>query len=343
MPGVGSLSQLDQPTANELLVRGALWRGADGHLDDFDNLRLGNRPIVPIVLARIDSAAAIARQATSCGQALTEATAFIDKALRHEIQVGAGLRADETAVLDALCNACSAAQVADPFEALFETIAPCAAGLYDTDWPPVALSTRRFASAGGAYGVSAFTLPASAANGPVEVVLRIDPDAFGPKSYAAIPALLIHECVCHVATWMPVPPPSPDNGSPFAEGFMDFAADYYRALWSSELGALAPIVEQHGQQLFAEIEQRGGPLSVGRRRGRHAAQVMKHQLVAQVGSTPAEASRLVARLAVELNVVPRPLAIKDRFVEHLPRSHHVALGGAVLLALKDLTPAADLL
>ena len=338
MAGVGSLRHLEQSVANELLFRGALWRAAQPYLHDLCDLRLAGQ--AGLLSTRINQAAEVARQQPSCQEALTSAGAFVAQEMRHELQLDLESSPHEVAVLAGVGDACAAVDATDPYAELFEIVADCAARLYADDWPPVDFSTRRFASPGGIYGVTASTEPAAGPGIPVGVVLLIDSCAFGPESYGAIPALLIHECVCHVPTWQPG---RPDNGSVFAEGFMDFAAEYFRALWSVEFGALAPLVDHHGQRVFAEIEARGGLLGVARSRGRHAAQVMKHQLVRRHGETPGHASWLVARLAKELNVAPRPRAFKDRFVERLGADPATPIAEPLLGALKGLTPAADLL
>ena len=225
---------------------------------------------------------------------------------------------DEVQLLTDLRQVAPSATADDPYAWIFETLAAPAQALYDGDWPAVHFTVRLFRESRAAqhrYAVRATTEPASERS-PITVVLAIDPLEFGPEGFAAIPALLVHECVCHVAAR---PIGVVDNLSSFSEGFMDWAAEYYRQLWLPGLGALALPAEEHARRVFDSITRAAPGTAPVRGLGHRAARRSAQRLHLEHGFSQQAASAAIANLAVRLNVAPSTLPRKDRLVRELDR------------------------
>jgi hypothetical protein len=232
--------------------------------------------------------------------------------------------AEERALLLELQDRIGTAKVEDPFKELFESVQTQAGALYGPSWRPTRLSVAHTLSHPrnadlklDPYAVTAVTrLPPDAQ--AAEVELRIFCDEFGPAAYAAVPMLLAHEFVCHV----PARQGKAKNDSDFAEGFLDWAAHYFLDRWASKIDRqLAPAARRHADRLKGVLERRpDAPEVHARAMGHLAADNLVAWLEGDLGLSTEESEARVARLAVQLNVLDRPLDLKDRFVGFLSYS-----------------------
>ena len=163
------------------------------------------------------------------------------------------------------------------------------------------------------YAVSALTT--SVPNAVVQLVIW--PHAFGPPAYAVLPYVLIHECICHV----PAQQDRVDNGSIFAEGFMDWAAEHFYELWLPRIDSrLAPMTEQHVaalQQVLTGVSNADtSPRRIGRRRASQLVNWISGRDPG-LGESRFVAKSRVAKLALTLNATMAPLKVKDHFVSEL--------------------------
>jgi hypothetical protein len=209
----------------------------------------------------------------------------------------------------------------DPFLPMLRAVENQARELYGGHWRPAALSlAHRRSHPRGAdrprdpYAVTATTpWPPGPTQARVEV--HIFADRFGPAAYAALPTLLTHECVCHV----PARQDEAENDSEFAEGFLDWVAYEYLRLWAMKLDCeLGPTVRKHAERLRevldGDITTKAG---TARECGHNAARELEGWFETEYDMTPDESRKRVLRLAVELNVVDRPLKVKNNLVSQL--------------------------
>jgi len=172
------------------------------------------------------------------------------------------------------------------------------------------------------YAVSALTT--SAPNAAVQLVIW--PYAFGPPAYAVLPYVLIHECICHV----PAQQDRVDNGSTFAEGFMDWAAEYFYELWLSRIDSgLAPMTEQHVAALQQVLTGASNTDASCRRIGRRRASQLVNWISGHdpgLGESRSVAKKAVVKLALTLNTTMASLDIKDHFVSELTPPPNPVLG-----------------
>jgi hypothetical protein len=229
------------------------------------------------------------------------------------------LREIEKLLSDAL--SVSSMRVANPLEDTFVKVSKLSAQVYRSHrWvkPTFSLAMeiahpRPHHSYLDPYAVSALTT--SAPN--VIVQLVIWPHAFGPPAYAVLPYVLIHECICHV----PARQDRVDNGSTFAEGFMDWAAEHFYELWLSRIDSrLAPMTEQHVAALQQVLTGASSVDASFRRIGRRAASQLMNWISGHdpgLGRGRTVAKSAVARLALTLNTTMASLDIKDHFVSEL--------------------------
>ena len=144
--------------------------------------------------------------------------------------------------------------------------------------------------------------------------MRIECEMFGPAAFAALPLLLTHECICHV----PARQDRAANDSPFAEGFLDWAAYVYYENWVVKLDhTFAPAARRHAELLRGILTSDPGREGDARRTGHQAARNLQTWFEVACGHQAAEAMLTVARLAVQLNIVDRSLEDKDHFVSLL--------------------------
>jgi hypothetical protein len=209
----------------------------------------------------------------------------------------------------------------DPFTAMLRNVERHAQALYGDAWRPTVLSVfhrrshPRLANVTtDPYAVTATIVwPPSADRADVE--LHVYCEKFGPEAYAAVPMLLTHECVCHVAARQE----EARADSVFAEGLLDWAAYYFLDIWAIKLDPeFGPAVRKHAQELKKVLM---GDKQTTEGRARRVGPDEASYLQAwfeQFLTLSAEESRVrVAQLAVELNTVDRPLAAKDNLVSRL--------------------------
>jgi len=206
-------------------------------------------------------------------------------------------------------------RVSDPFRKIFDGVAKLASAVYGENWRLPTLEVAHLGrhpreSSNDAYAVTAAT-PWPPDEASAEVELRIYCDRFRPAAFAAVPMLLTHECVCHV----PARQDRAANDSAFAEGLLDWTAYVYYENWVVKLDReLAPAARQHADLLRRVLTQADGPEGRARRLGHLAAEYLQAWFEDSCEQPPAEAKKTVARLAVQLNIVDRPLSHKDHFV-----------------------------
>jgi hypothetical protein len=147
------------------------------------------------------------------------------------------------------------------------------------------------------------------------VELQVFVDRFGPAAYAAVPMLFTHECVCHV----PARQDRVKNSSTFAEGLVDWAAYHFLALWAVKLDReFGSTAREHADRLRWVLTVKNTTAEgAARRVGHEAAGRLAAWFESECGLTPEESSHRVARLAVELNMVDRPLLAKEHLVSLL--------------------------
>jgi hypothetical protein len=221
----------------------------------------------------------------------------------------------------------------DPFTVLLRNVERQARALYGDAWRPTALSVfhrrnhpRRADPATDPYAVTATTVwPPTPERADIE--LHVFCKEFGPAAYAAVPMLLTHECVCHVAARQA----EAKADSAFAEGLLDWAAYYFLDAWAVKLDPeFGPAVRKHAQGLKNVLMSDGLTIEgIARRVGHDAAGHLQAWFEQALTMTPDESRVRVAQLAVELNTVDRPLAEKDNLVSRLgwplPPDLHAAL------------------
>jgi hypothetical protein len=208
----------------------------------------------------------------------------------------------------------------DPFEALLRDIGELSRDIYRDAWipPRLELAWRRRHPRPNLPVRDPYALTAStyAAGSPtIEVSILVQ--RFGPAGYAAVPALLVHECVCHVAARQAG---EVDNTSTFAEGFMDWVAGYFLEAWMALIDeGLANAALVHGYALRAILSETDSDASAARLEGSRGARDLAITLERDVGISHFEALARTARLGIELNVVDVPLPYKDAFIARIRR------------------------
>lgn len=209
------------------------------------------------------------------------------------------------------------ARGADPFRRIFVGISSMASALYGSAWRPTRLCVvhvrshpRNAPPYVDPYALTATTPWPAGTEATVE--LQIFCDAFGPAAYAAVPILLIHECICHV----PARQDRARNDSAFAEGFLDWAAYFFFDRWVGKLDTeLAPAARRHARELLTS--RTDTPEGWARQAGHGAADTLMAWFEGVCGLEQYESELRVARLAVQLNLLERSLKEKDNFVSRL--------------------------
>lgn len=296
-----------------MLVRGALLRALGPKLADLHESCA--TPAIQQAITGLHLSADAAAGAPDDSRAVALAVAD----WRTRVQPLALALAEDSAerlVLEEALALVQEADPSDPFAALFTSIGSHAGRLYEEDWRAPRLELEKLIAhprtpvPGDPYGITASLTPGS----PPRVTVQIHHDGFGPAAFAAMPALLAHECVCHAGAQHA----QVSNTSVFAEGFMDWAASHFLELWMPAIDAgLAPAAIEHAELLRATL---CGPRTVhaaARMRGRRAAERAVTRLVARRGVPVEEARARVARLAIELNRAGAALAHKDLLVTRL--------------------------
>jgi hypothetical protein len=205
----------------------------------------------------------------------------------------------------------------DPFQQLFTRISALSSVVYGDAWRAPTLHVGHIGrpprEGRDPYAVTAVT-PWPPDESGMRVHLHIHPERFGPAAFAALPMLLVHECVCHVAARQD----RVANDSTFAEGLLDWVAYRYLEYWAVKLDReLAPAARWHAESLRVVLVGADNPEGWARRVGHQAAECLRAWFEAECDQDPLESPLTVAHLAVELNKVDRSLADKDVFVSLL--------------------------
>lgn len=253
------------------------------------------------------------------------------------------------AVLNKVYELCAAAADEDPIRNLFDVLESGARATYEAvytgAWRNATLSLSALMALPYAEGGEhPYGIAASCDVAKAMVELHIFPDGLGPAAFAALPRLLSHECVCHVAARQT------DNisisTSVFAEGFMDWTAKtLFEDVWIDALDCdFAPAAKQHARQIEEYLAPRLTRGGATRRAGWRAADTAV-AWYANAAPKPSSAARIaVAILAINLNTVEAPLRKKNALVERLEDSPYGQQFADLLkAALKDPSRAADLL
>lgn len=286
---------------------------------------------------------AAALTADDDAQAIVQAAADWSTKLDAAIDTGASGGDPTVAVVQGLRSDISTLQHVDRFEELFIAVTDHAAEVYGDAWvdPTFRLDWLDEPPRNGAdpYGFDALTLTGP----PPMIELSIYPDGLGPAAYSALPWVMVHEAVCHVAAR---PIGTPDNASSFAEGFMDWAAAHFFRSWMSALNPpLAPMALDHQARFDPFVTRPTTAMGAARIQGRQAANTLMTWVETMHGKPNATARALVAALACQLNVVDgHPLEAKDAFVARIiDPSRPPGFETALLDCLEQRADPADLL
>src|SRR5207237_2658109 len=116
------------------------------------------------------------------------------------------------------------------------------------------------------YAVDAETRQADGA----VVELQIHPESLGPATWAALPSLLVHECVCHAPARQGG---KVKNTSLFAEAFMHWAARWLFVQWITVAAPeFAATASQHASGLWEILTPAFSDAGGSRARGWRAAE-----------------------------------------------------------------------
>jgi hypothetical protein len=302
-----------------LLARAAVFHAIRGRLGRL--CEMAHDAAVRAVLSRLDEAVRSCAGNAADDRAMVAAVVCTWVRAVDAIQAWQDLDAEAASLLADLKRFVRGACAEDPFAALFARIETLASQLYGAAWRPVTLTVAHLPDHPRGsdrdrdpYAVTALT-PWPPEPPPAEILLWICDNEFGPAAYAAIPILLIHECVCHVAARQE----KAKNDSQFAEGFLDWAGHHFLRIWAAKLDPLsATAVEEHAQQLSQVLFHTATPRERrARRLGKQAAGDLLSWFQSECRMQREEGSHRVAALAVELNRTKRPIADKDQFVSLL--------------------------
>ena len=299
---------LDDVDWRALLVRGALLRAVARLLPELHELRRSPEVATAIGQMHIATRAACAN-ASEDAEAVTLAGEQWSSALDELDREGLGL--EERQVLRGVRDQVSAATDEDPYKLLFVAVAERASAVYGDAWPGCDLDIAKLIElprdGRDPYALSGATRPDTK---PV-VELALFAEGLGPATWAAVPSILVHEAVCHVAARQGG---RVDNASPFAEGFMHWAASWFFSTWLDSLDAdLAQAAREQADPLWTALTPPASSLGSARRHGVRAAGRLMTWLAGR-GLSLAEAEMQVAHLAVALNREEASLARKDHFV-----------------------------
>jgi hypothetical protein len=209
----------------------------------------------------------------------------------------------------------------DPLQGIFDALAAKAAAVYGgvrritpnlrRQW----LNGHPTAGAGAVgpppdpYHVDATT---SAQSTTAEVFLNVHLHGFDACSFVAVPALFVHELICHAYAQNDVV----NNESPWAEGVMDWTAThYFLPRFSFDLDLPTGDVIRHGRAIRNHRSK--GVHVIGERA---TNELIRWLPTADrlYGDYDAAAAK-VARFTIEVNATPDRLAAKDRLASRLCR------------------------
>lgn len=316
--GSGSMYELETITWRILFGRAIIFRAVRQCVAELYEMAIDivNHPVIDRALDTLNDAVDTLAATSSSDAAFMSALVRECENRLTEIIHTRQLKKDEADLLGELYSLISQANATDPFRALLSAVSKFAADSYADFWrvPQLSLSKRMSHPRSGPpydpYPLSAKTT----VQREVVVQLSVCPPLFGPAAFAAIPFIFVHECVCHV----PARQDRNRNSSPFAEGFMAWAAWYFFRRWVVPLDSkLAPAALQHGDDLHNILKGRTNPAFAPRRVGYRNADRLMAWFHQELGESLAEAEVRVASLAVELNLAEVELARKDNFVVRL--------------------------
>jgi hypothetical protein len=323
-----------------LLARGSLLRACSTRLAQLHDLSFIYASVGGAIkdLAKV---AGVAQAAASDMVAVREAVGQWRSSIADWLNNPGTTATEERVLLEEIHELCMAATAENPFAAIFAPLCALSAEVYGEDCPKPELMLDDLLAhprdPPDLYAVLAKVTPATPAAAPV-VTLMIYPNGLGPATFAALPGLLAHECICHV----PAKQDRVKNDSSFAEGFMDWAAQYFFdgsiAHLLPELSAAAKAHAGPFGELFASPRTQEGR---ARRLGRLAADHLVALTIEELGISDLEAAAIVARVARDLNRHQAPITAKDLLVAKI-----LAVArpyGLLSEVLKGERPAADLI
>lgn len=325
-----------------LLARGALLKACATRIAQLYDLSFAYESVDGTV-KDLAKAAGVAQAAGSDKAAVSHAVRQWDAAILDWLNVPTTAARDECSLLHDVRKLSASAKPTDPFDALFKAVCDLAADIYGDQWPTPELNLDDLPAhprnPPDHYAITAKTN----LDQPRTVTLLVYPGGLGPATFAALPGLLAHECICHV----PAKQDRTKNNSGFAEGFMDWAASYFfQGAVAHLLPDLSGAAKAHFgpfADLFATPTTKEGRT---RRFGHLAANNLVNFTIDELDISDLEAHAIVARVARDLNCVPAAIDDKDRLVAGiaaLPNPTEALSAEVLLEVLKGFRPAADLL
>ena len=312
MAGQSPYDGLDDATWRLLLAQGALLAASAQMLAELHE-RSRSLGVVRSAVDELYLAAQAASQLEDAAEAVEDARARWSDHLGRLLDPS-GVATEDRDLLEDLRMDVAAASAEDPFQRLFDRVAERAREVYGALWREPTLDVGWLAAfPPRPTGPDDFPVTATTLAGPV-VRLDVYAQGFGPAAYAALPSLFVHECVCHVPARQRG---KVDNASPFAEGFVDWAASFFFRRWIYGIdNALAPAANEQAGPLDQVLTPASTSEGAARRRGRRAADRVLGWLVER-GRARHEGEAFVAHLAVTLNTTDAALATKDHLVTRL--------------------------
>lgn len=344
MTGRCPYEYLKQDVWFQLLARAVLFHAVRVHIETLHDRATRSDSVQHVVHGYYLSAAD--------GAADAQGTTGIDAVLAdfctraRAVAARRGTKPPDAELLTDLARLAEDAVVQDPFARMLERVNDLAAREYGRGWRKPELSLARVTEnpSRPVYPVDPYPITGSTFHKPkLTVELVLDPDGFGPATYAAMPMVLVHECVCHVAA---AQRGETCNESTFAEGFMDYAAQYFFDAWIGRIDRdLAPAAREHAPELVHKYLQPGNPDADVRQDGLRAARKLRAWLESPDGLNlrPTSGPTAVADLAVDLNRVNEKLIKKDQLVATLNQPSYPPEVQSVLKGwYAGSTPASDL-
>jgi hypothetical protein len=329
--------------ALQIAARASLLVASGIHLANYVEGPLGGdgRAALDSALSELWSAAKVACGQASIAAGIAAATVDWQERL-YRLRDDAAREVSGIAVIEELLASCARAGTADALERLIAGIVEPCAELYGDSWRDLVVEVGSWKNhprrEDDPYGISSI---ASVGEEQAQVRLQIHVETFGPAALAALAGAMAHECVCHVAA-RPLEPGG--NESPFAEGFMDWAASYYLCIWAADLpGELGLIVEGHHARHGAILVRGSSAAAVARKGGRRAAQRLALRLQRHHGIEQAAACALVAGFAVRMNLAEVRRARKDGWATVLSTQAEGPLSARELECVEGERPPEDLL
>jgi hypothetical protein len=151
-----------------------------------------------------------------------------------------------------------------------------------------------------------------------------------------VPAVLVHECICHVAAGHG----TARSDSVFSEGLMDWVSTFFLDRWAPAIdSAMAHAARVHGRRL-CEVSATRGPADAARPWGHDAAQAIVMAMSSRLRMPSDSCAWFLARLLVELNALKRPWREKERFARGLATSAD-SVSGALMSVLEKYVQRVD--